>query len=140
MKYFYIVLFSSLFLAACSSSKEVSMDPVRYDPCTQETNLASNDVFAGETVDNVKVDQQGGLVYLTMDVRTYCNAQLNTDLTTSQNQITLKVSNTNTSTDNCVCIKKASTAFRDLASGTYDIRIMDKTGYKLLDQQSVTIP
>lgn len=140
MKYIYIVLFSSLFLAACSSSKVVSMDPVRYDPCTQETNLTSNDVFTGETVDNVKVDQTGGVVYLTMDVRTYCNAELTTDMTTNQNQISLMVSNSSASTDNCVCIKKASTTFRDLASGTYDLRIMDKTGHKLLDQETVTIP
>lgn len=142
MKYFYVILFGSLFLAGCSGSKDASvmMDPVRYDACTQETNLAANDVFTGETVNNVKVDMQGGLVYLTMDVRTYCNAELNTDMTSSGNQITLMVSNSNASTDQCVCMKKASTAFRDLASGTYDLRITDKTGHKLLDQETVTVP
>lgn len=141
MKYLLIVLFSSLFLAACSGSKQVSQSmDVRYDPCTQQTNLTANDVFTGETVNNVKIDQQNGIVFLTMDVRTYCNADLNTDITNNNNQITLMVSNKSASTDQCVCIRKASTSFKDLTSGTYDLRITDKTGHKLLDQETITIP
>ncbi len=139
MKYFFIILFSSLLFAACSSSKVVTMDPVRYDPCTQQTDLTSSDVFTGETVDNVVVDQQGGIVFVTMDVRTYCNSTLNTEMKQNENQITLMVSNTNAGTDNCVCVKKANTSLRDLASGDYTLRITDKTGYKLLDQKSFTI-
>ncbi|HKB85713.1 MAG TPA: hypothetical protein VKD08_06065 [Ignavibacteriaceae bacterium] len=140
MKYLLTILFTSLLFAACSTSKTVTMDPARYDPCTQQSDLASNDVFTGETVDNVVIDQQSGLVYVTMDVRAYCSSALNMEMQQNENQITLMVSNTNTASDNCVCIKKARTAFRDLAPGTYDLRITDKTGHKLLDQESITIP
>ncbi len=140
MKYLLTVLLSSLLFAACSSSKMVTMDPVRFDPCTQQTDLTSSDVYTGETVDNVVIDQQAKMVFLTMDVRTYCNSTLNMDMTQKENMITLMVSNTNSSSDNCVCIKKARTAFRDLAPGIYDLRITDKTGHKLLDQESITIP
>ncbi len=140
MKYFMTILLSSLLFAACSSSKEISMDPVRFDNCTQQTDLTSNDVYTGETVENVVVDQQAKLVYVTMDVRSYCNSALSMDMAQNEKQITLKISNTNSANDNCVCIKKARTAFRDLAPGTYDLRITDKTGHKLLDQESITIP
>ena len=140
MKYLLTILLSSLLFAACSSSKMVSMDPVRFDPCTQQADLTSSDIYTGETVDNVVIDQQSKLVYVTMDVRTYCNSALSMDMTQNENQITLKVSNTNSASDNCVCIKKARTAFRDLAPGTYELRITDRTGHKLLDQESITIP
>ena len=140
MKYLLIVLLSSLLFAACSSSKMVSMDPVRFDPCIQQTDLTSNDVFTGETVDNVIIDQQSGLVYVTMDVRTYCNSALSMDMKYNENQIDLMVSNTNTATDNCVCVKRARTALRDMAPGIYELRITDKTGHKLLDQETITIP
>jgi hypothetical protein len=139
MKYFFTVLFSSLLFAACSSSKMVSMDPVRYDPCIHQSELTSNNIFTGETVDNVNIDVESGLVYLEMDVRTYCNANLNTEMKVNENQITLMVSNTNTAADNCVCIKKGRTTFRDMAPGTYTLRITDKTGYKLLDQESIVV-
>ncbi len=140
MKYLLTILLSSILFAACSSSKMVSMDPARFDACTQQTDLTSSDVYTGETVDNVVIDQQAKLVYVTMDVRSYCNSALSMDMTQTENQITLKVSNTNTASDNCVCIKKARTAFRDLAPGTYELRITDQTGHKLLDQESITIP
>jgi uncharacterized protein YcfL len=140
MKYLLTILLSSLLFAACSSSKMVSMDPVRFDPCTQQSDLTSSDVYTGETVDNVVIDQQSNLVYVTMDVRTYCNSALKMDMSQKENQIMLKVSNTNSASDNCVCIKKARTAFRDLSPGTYDLRITDQTGHKLLDQESITIP
>ncbi len=140
MKYLLTILFTSLLFAACSSSKMASMDPARFDPCTEQSDLASSNVYTGETVDNVVIDQQSGLVYVTMDVRSYCNSSLNMDMQQNENQIMLMVSNTNTATDNCVCIKKARTAFRDLAPGTYDLRITDKTGHKILDQESITIP
>lgn len=140
MKYLLTVLLSALLFAACSSSKEIAMDPVRFDPCTQQTDLTSSDVYTGETVDNVVVDQQSGIVFVTMDVRTYCNSALNMDMAQNEKLITLKVSNTNSASDNCVCIKKARTAFRNLAAGTYELRITDKTGHKLLAQESITIP
>lgn len=140
MKYLLTILLSSLLFAACSSSKEISMDPVRFDACTQQTDLTSTDVFTGETVDNVVIDQQAKLVYVTMDVRSYCNSSLSMDMSRNENQILLKVSNSNSATDNCVCVKKARTAFRDLAPGTYDLRITDQTGHKLLSQESITIP
>ena len=140
MKYLLTILLSSLLFAACSSSKEISMDPVRFDACTQQTDLTSTDVFTGETVDNVVIDQQAKLVYVTMDVRSYCNSSLSMDMSQNENQILLKVSNSNSATDNCVCVKKARTAFRDLAPGTYDLRITDQTGHKLLSQESITIP
>ncbi len=140
MKYFIVGLLSSLIIAGCSSSKMVSMDPVMYDPCTEQTNLTSNDVFTGETVNNVAIDQQGAVVFLTMDVRTYCNSQLTSEMKENEKQITLMLSNSNTATDNCVCIKKARTSFRDMAPGTYTLKITDKTGYKLLDQKTITIP
>ena len=140
MKYFAIVLFSSLMLAACSSSKMVSMDPVQFEQCTQQSDLTGTDVYTGETVDNVIINQQTGLVYVTMDVRTYCNSALSMDVKQDANKIMLMLSNTNTGTDNCVCVKKARTALRDLAPGTYNLQITDKTGYRLLHQESVTIP
>lgn len=140
MKYLITVLLSSLLFAACSSSKMVSMDPVRFDPCIEQADMAPGDVYTGETVDNVIIDQQAGLVYVTMDVRTSCNSALTMNMKQSENQILLMLDNTNTAADNCVCVKKARTAFRDLAPGTYDLRITDKTGYKLLNQQSITIP
>lgn len=140
MKYFILVLFSSLIIAGCSSSKMVSMDPVTYDPCTEQANLTSKDVFTGETVNNVAIDQQGSVVFLTMDVRTYCNSQLTSEMKQSESQVTLMLSNSNTATDDCVCIKKARTSFRDMAPGTYTLKITDKTGYKLLDQKTITIP
>jgi uncharacterized protein YcfL len=140
MKYLLTILLSSLLFAACSSSKQVTMDPARFDDCTQQTDLTSNDVYTGETVDNVVIDQQAKLVYVTMDVRSYCNSALSMDMVQNENQITLKVSNSNSANDNCVCIKRARTAFRDLAPGTYDLRITDQTGHKLLDQESITIP
>jgi uncharacterized protein YcfL len=140
MKYFLILVFSTLLFAACSSSKMVSMDPARFDACTQQSDLTSSDVYTGETVDNVILDQQNGLVYVTMDVRTYCNSTLNMDMNQKENQITLMISNSDTASDNCVCVKKARTAFRDLAPGTYSLHITDKTGHKLLDQESITIP
>lgn len=140
MKYLLTVLLSSLLFAACSSSKMASMDPVRFDPCIEQSDLTPSDVFTGETVDNVIIDQQGGLVYVTMDVRTYCNSALTMNMKQSENQILLMVDNTSTTEDNCVCVKRARTAFRDLAPGTYDLRITDKTGHKLLAQKSITIP
>jgi uncharacterized protein YcfL len=139
MKYFAIVLFSSLLLAACSSSKMVSMDPVQFDQCTQQKDLTSNDVYTGETVDNLVINQQSGLIFVTMDVHAYCNSTLSVEMKQKENQLTLMVSNTGTASDNCVCVKKARTAFRDLAPGTYDLKVTDKTGYKLLAQQSITI-
>lgn len=140
MKYLLTVLLSSLLFAACSSSKMASMDPVRFDPCIEQSDLTPSNVFTGETVDNVIIDQQAGLVYVTMDVRTYCNSALTMSMKQSENQIILMVDNTNSAEDNCVCVKRARTAFRDLAPGTYDLRITDKTGHKLLDQESLTIP
>ena len=140
MKYLLTVLVSSLLFAACSSGKMVSMDPVRFDPCTDQADLTANNVFTGETVDNVIIDQQSGLVYVTMDVRSYCNAQLSMEMKQSENQIILMVKNSNTATDNCVCVKRARTAFRNLEPGTYDLRITDQTGSKLLGQESITIP
>ncbi len=140
MKYLLTILLSSLLFAACSSSKMISMDPAQFDPCTEQSDLTSTDVFTGETVDNVVLNQQGGLVYVTMDVHTYCNSALNMEMQQKENQIMLMVSNTNTATDNCVCVMKGRTAFRDLAPGTYDLKIMDKTGHKLLHQDSITIP
>jgi hypothetical protein len=116
------------------------MDPVTYDPCTEQANLTSKDVFTGETVNNVAIDQQGSVVFLTMDVRTYCNSQLTSEMKQSESQVTLMLSNSNTATDDCVCIKKARTSFRDMAPGTYTLKITDKTGYKLLDQKTITIP
>ena len=140
MKYLLTVLLSSLLFAACSSSKMATMDPARFDPCIEQSDLTPSDVFTGETVDNVIIDQQAGLVYVTMDVRTFCNSTLSMNMKQSENQILLMVDNTNTTVDNCVCVKRARTAFRDLAPGTYDLRITDKTGHKLLDQESITIP
>jgi uncharacterized protein YcfL len=140
MKYFLTILLSSLLFAACSSSKMISMDPAQFDPCTGQSDLTTGDVFTGETVDNVVLNQQGGLVYVTMDVHTYCNAALTMEMQQKENQVTLMVSNTNTAADNSVGVIKARTAFRDLAPGTYDLKITDKTGHKLLHQESITIP
>jgi hypothetical protein len=117
----------------------VTMDPVHFDACAQQTDLTSENTYTGETVDNVMLDQQGKLVYVTMDVRTYCNSELSIEMKQSENKIMLMLSNSNTATDNCVCIKKARTALRDLAAGTYDLRITDKTGYRMLDQKTITI-
>jgi hypothetical protein len=116
------------------------MDPAQFDPCTGQSDLTSGDVFTGETVDNVVLNQRTGLVYVSMDVHTYCNAALAMEIQQKENEITLMVSNTNTATDNTVGIIKARTALRDLAPGTYDLKITDKTGHKLLHQDSITIP
>lgn len=140
MKYLLTILLSSILFAACSSSKVAMMDPVQVDPCTNSSGLTDGDVFTGETVDNVVLNQQGALVYLTMDVHTYCNAALSVEMQQKENQIVLMISNTNTATDNTVGIMKTRTALRDLAPGTYDLKITDKTGYKLLHKDVVTIP
>jgi uncharacterized protein YcfL len=140
MKYLLTILLSSLLFAACSSSQMATMDPAHFDQCTQQADLTSSDVFTGETVDNVVLDQQAKLVYVTMDVRTYCNSALSMTMSQKENKIFLKVANTNTASDNCVCVKIARTALRDLAPGTYDLMITDQTGHKLLDQKSITIP
>ena len=140
MKYLLTILLTSLLFAACSSSKMVSMDPAQFDPCTGQSDLTATDVFTGETVDNVVLNQRSGLVYVSMDVHTYCNSTLSMEMQQKENQIMLMVSNTNTATDNCVCVMKARTALRDLAPGTYDLKITDMTGHKLLHQESVTIP
>lgn len=140
MKYLVIALLSSLLFAACSSSTMVTMDPVRFDACTDQSELTSNATFTGETVDNLVIDQQQGIVFVTMNVRTYCNSQLSMTMEQNDYRITLKLANNYNSTDNCVCIKKARTSLRDLTPGTYNIRITDITGYQLLDQKSITIP
>jgi len=116
-----------------------TMDPVRFDTCTDQTELTSSYTFTGETVDNLVVDQQQGIVFITMDIRTYCNSQLSMKMETNENRITLKLANDYNSSDNCACIKKARTALRDIEPGTYNLRITDITGYKLLDQKTFTI-
>jgi len=140
MKYLLTILLSSILFAACSSSKMITMDPVHFDPCTEQADLVSGDVYTGETVDNLVIDQQSGIVFVNMDVRTYCNSDLSLNMKQKENQIIMMLTNSNTEADDCVCTKKARTSLRDLASGTYDLRITDNTGYKLLEQKDVIIP
>ncbi len=139
MRKLLILLFTSLLLAACSSTKELQFTSLNQQQCTNETTLNSPGEFTGETVGGMDVYKQGESVYVSMDIRTYCNARIVFDLAQKGNQILLKLRNAMNEKDNCVCVKNVTTSFKNLSPGTYDIMVTDAGGYTVLDHKVYTL-
>ena len=62
MRYLFVLLFASLLLSACSSTKEIETVSLNQTQCRDETTLADPKTFTGETAEKLQVYQQGDLV------------------------------------------------------------------------------
>ncbi|MFO7447661.1 MAG: hypothetical protein R6W90_14945 [Ignavibacteriaceae bacterium] len=139
MRYLYLILFTSLFISACSSTKEIETASLNQAPCKDETEITDPNIFTGETADNLQVYQQGDLVFATMDVRTYCNARITFDTEITGSQLKLKVNRAASINDNCVCNANVTTSFKNIAAGTYNVMVMNAAGNQILAEQSFTV-
>lgn len=141
MKIFYtIIIVSSLFLSACSSSKqEIKLGTLDQKPCRSEKQLNTTDEFTGETADNLVLFQQSSLVYASMDIRTYCNAKISFDVQKDGDRIKLRVKNNNTATDKCVCFSNVTTSIENLDPGSYTVLVTNAAGNQLLTQGSIQV-
>lgn len=132
-----IVFFSSILLFACSSSRDMQLGNVSQEPCRNQAQVTDQNVFTGESVDNLNVFQQGKAVYATMDVRTTCDANVAFNLVQNEGQIRLQLRGGNTSGD-CVCIKKVTTTINDVEEGSYKVTVINSNN-QLLAQKEVTV-
>lgn len=138
--FFTLVIVSSLLFSACSSSKEeIKLGSLDQKPCRSEKQLNTSDEFTGETADNLVLFQQSGLIYASMDIRTYCNAKISFDVQKEGDRIKLKVKNNNTATDKCVCFTNVTTSIENLQPGSYTVLVTNAAGNQLLAQGSIQV-
>ena len=133
------LLLLSLLLASCSGSKELQLGQTTQDPCREQTTIKDAKEFVWETVENFTISQQSDKVYASMDVRTYCNAQIAFTTETPKGQLILRLINANKGFSDCVCKTKVTTSISNLSKGTYNVLLMGATGNKLLAQQTLTV-
>lgn len=139
MRYFLVLFTAAVLFSACSATKEIETASLNQMPCRNETPLDDPKEFVAETVENLSVYQQGELVFASMDVRTYCNANIVFDVERKDQQIMLKMRNASNNTDNCVCIASVTTSLKNIESGDYTFVVTNNTGYQLLSQTSASV-
>jgi hypothetical protein len=137
MKYF-LLFITAVILTGCSSSK-VELGSLNQDPCKNEVKLNNPKEFVGETVENLTVYQQGEQIMASMDVRTYCNSNINFDIDKTEKQIKLKLFNEGPQSSDCVCIKTVTTAINNIDEGSYDLIVTNRAGDQLLATKPVNV-
>ncbi len=139
MRYLLIVLFTGLLVSACSSTKDIETASLNQTECRDEMEITDPKIFTGETADNLQVYQQGGLVFATVDVRTYCNARITYDVEKRSGELRLKVKRNGSFSDNCVCITNVTTSLKNIEAGSYNVMVMNSGGNQILAQTNFTV-
>lgn len=139
MKKLVIVLLSGMLFAACSP-KEAEFSMVDPGQCQQEQKLANAGEFQAMTVENLLISQQEDRVFVTFDVRAYCNSSLTLQLKEKEvkSDVVLHLINQNNQSSDCVCIKRVSGNLDKLPEGTYTLKIMDAAGQTLYASKNIT--
>ena len=91
-------------VAGCSSTKEISTSSITQGNCKNQKQINNPNEFVSETAQNLDVVQRGDIITATMDVETYCNAQISFDVVKNENEIRLKLKNESGVKDNCFCM------------------------------------
>lgn len=138
MRNLFIVLLSSVLIYACSGTKDAMLGTLSQEPCRNESKITEENVFTGESVENLKVFQQGSNIYAVMDVRTTCNTKLAADLGKKEGQFRLKLINTSNQTADCVCISTVSVPITDVEEGNYKVTVVNSQN-QLLAQQDIWV-
>ena len=94
IKFIFSFLVTALLIAGCSSTKEITTSSVSQADCQNEKKINNSNEFVSETADNLDVVQKGDIITATLDIETYCNAQLTFDVQQKENEIWLKLKNT----------------------------------------------
>ena len=134
-----VLLTIGILIAGCSSSKEITTSSLTQGDCKNQKNIATPNEFVSETAENLDVYQKGDLVTATVDVETYCNAQLSFDVVKKENEIWLKLKNNSGVKDNCVCTKNVSISLANVESGDYNILVTNLSGSQLLSKTTITV-
>ena len=139
MKYFLLFSLALLFLAGCSATKEIESASLTQAPCRSETEIKDPNEFVSETAENLLVYQQGDLLFASMDVRTYCNARITFDVERKDERLMLKLRNSNSATDDCVCITNVTASLKNVESGDYTVMVTNASGNQLLAQTAASV-
>lgn len=138
MRYLLVLFaFSVLFVACSSKVAEISM--VNQSACKEEAKLDSQNKFYGETVNNFTLNNQGGVIFAQMDVRTYCNATLSFKIDKQDRVVKIRISNTNSNKPDCVCLVNTQTSIKNLPAGDYSFIVTNEAGDKLLAEQKFSV-
>lgn len=137
MKYFLLLFLSAILFSACSSSLELA--DINQEPCMEEGKITDDNTFAGITANNLSVMPSEDEVMVSVNIRSYCKSNLTMEIEQKDKIVNLKVYDKNTSKDNCVCVKRLNSTIKNLDSGTYTFRVLDRTGRQILDQREFTI-
>ncbi len=134
-----VLLTAGVLLAGCSSSKEIATGSFSQSDCKEERSIDNSDEFVAETADNLIVFQKVDIVTLTVDVETYCNAQLAFDILKKDNEIYLKLKNNSGVKDKCVCKKSLSIDVKNVEPGDYTFYVTNLVGNQLLAKSKFTV-
>jgi hypothetical protein len=139
MKKILLILLSGLLFAACAP-KEAQFSMLEEQPCKEEHEIKTSGEFVAMTVDNLIVDHQNEKIFVTFDVRAYCNSDLDLKLREKElsSEVVIQLMNKNNQTDDCVCSKRLRAELFDLAPGTYSLKIMDESSQTLYASRSIT--
>jgi uncharacterized protein YcfL len=125
-------------LAGCSSTKEITTTVTQSD-CQNERKINNPNEFVSETAQNLDVFQKGDIITATVDIESYCNAQLSFDVVKKENELWLKLKNNSGVKDECVCTKKVSISLANVEAGDYKIVVTNQAGNQLLAQTMFTV-
>ncbi|MEO8399867.1 MAG: hypothetical protein ABI550_08655 [Ignavibacteriaceae bacterium] len=139
MKKIWAFFAAGLLIAGCASTKEMETTSIKQSDCRNETTIKDSKEFVSETGDNLSVYQEGDLVYASVDIKTYCNAQISFDTEVKDNELRLKLKNTSGLKDTCVCIKNVSATLKNVAPKDYKIFVTNQAGNQLLTQTTFTV-
>ncbi len=139
IKFIFSFLVTALLIAGCSSTKEITTSSVSQADCQNEKKINNSNEFVSETADNLDVVQKGDIITATLDIETYCNAQLTFDVQQKENEIWLKLKNTSGLKDECVCTKKTSISLVNVEPADYKIMVTNQSGNQLLAQTTFTV-
>ena len=129
---------AGILLAGCSSTKEITTSSLTQGDCKNQKTISNPNEFVSETAQNLDVFQKGDLITATVDVETYCNAQLSFDVVKKENEIWLKLKNTSGVKDECVCTKNVSISLANVEPGDYTIFVTNLSGSQLLSKTTFT--
>ena len=140
MKNIITLFISAILIAGCAGSSDLEYASLNQEPCRSETEIDNPQSFVSETAENFIVYQQGDNVYLSMDVRTYCNSKITfEDPKLDGERIMIRMRNAGPTEDNCVCFKNVTTSIKNIEEGTYNFMILGKSGNQLLVQKTFTV-
>ena len=134
-----VLLTIGVLAAGCSSTKEITTSSLTQGDCKNQKTINNPNEFVSETAENLDVYQKGDLITATIDVDTYCNAQLSFNVVKKDNEIWLKLKNESGVKDKCVCTKNVSISLANVEPGDYNILVTNLSGSQLLSKTTFTV-